>query len=285
MFFFLVLSKILFFGRFLVGASWNKKLTLGGTSLSILNIIFKITTNFFRNSFLPHFTLKHESAVYAEHRQVQTTPIDTFSVLWDKKFSTKNHDSTKKVSYVQSLSIPETFRNKEGFPYEIFRHSQAKKWWEIVIPQFSIDYGTRKLSETRRWSPPRTFVGDKKLPTSFFMILLSMAYQKFRNRKEGCARMTRNFHKYQKGSFTIFFAAVILWDKKYRKLLVMFFCGSPRSYRQTDEQRRFWHVLSLFFLKIFRPYFIGKENIYLSCSDFSFPIICEGHADFVLQIH
>ena len=79
--------------------------------------------------FSQHNILEH--AVYAKHRRVvtnnKTSLLRSFSVMRNKKsFDEKSLYNT------QNLSIPETLRISEGFPYEIFWYRQTKKIEEKI---------------------------------------------------------------------------------------------------------------------------------------------------------
>ena len=50
-------------------------------------------------------------------------PGESFSVLWDKK-NRQNREASP--SFAWKFSIPEFFRNTEGFSYELYRHCETK---------------------------------------------------------------------------------------------------------------------------------------------------------------
>ena len=65
-------------------------------------------------------------------------PGEVFSVLWDKKI----FDKTVKLppSFAWKFSIPEFFRNTEGFSYEFSRHWETKIFQRKIVIPFCIKY-------------------------------------------------------------------------------------------------------------------------------------------------
>ena len=58
-------------------------------------------------------------------------PGEVFSVLWDRKI----FDKTVKLppSFAWKFSIPELFRNTEGFSYEFYRHCETKIFQRSLV--------------------------------------------------------------------------------------------------------------------------------------------------------
>ena len=66
-------------------------------------------------------------------------PLRNVLILSDKTILTENRD-TRRLSYPQHFSIPETFWNTEGFIYEIFWYCEIKQFWRKIVIPFSRNY-------------------------------------------------------------------------------------------------------------------------------------------------
>ena len=66
-----------------------------------------------------------------EFSKTEWFPGEVFSVLWDKKF----FDKTVKLppSFAWKISIPDLFRNTEGFFYEFYWHCETKIFQRSLV--------------------------------------------------------------------------------------------------------------------------------------------------------
>ena len=88
--------------------------------------------NFERNPWcspphLIHELIRYRKISETQHRRV---PLRIFSIQWDNKFSIENRDFPLLKIF---FSIPETFRNTEGFLYKKIRFCETKNFWQKIV--------------------------------------------------------------------------------------------------------------------------------------------------------
>ena len=108
-------------------------------------------------------SLKHKIFRYPKLVTHWRFPLPNFSALWDRHFSTENRDtpSSPPPSYPKVFSIPESFWNKEGFPYEVFsvlwdnNFFYRKSWYSPLMHKV---FRYPKFSETHTVCSTKFFV-------------------------------------------------------------------------------------------------------------------------------
>ena len=93
---------------------------------------------FYRKSWSsPH---RHKVFRYPKLMKHWRVPLQKFSALWGKKFSTEDLDTPTPHPAPPTLLSINFFATRnflkhstEGFPYEIFRHCETKNFWQRIV--------------------------------------------------------------------------------------------------------------------------------------------------------
>ena len=103
----------------------DERIFLKHQSVLQWNISAQSDKNFDRKSWYPPLLSIKYFTLPEIFWNTEWFPGEVFSVLWDKKFSIFDKSVELPPSFAWNFSIPELFRNTEGFFYEFYRYCET----------------------------------------------------------------------------------------------------------------------------------------------------------------